>query len=90
MSGAGTTDQSRVEILDKLVADVGDELSAPVTPTTPLISSGLLRSVQTAWLLKYVEREFGVRVRLDRMALRNFETLESVTTLILELRSSAG
>lgn len=84
------TDQTRIEILDKLVADVGDELSAPVTPTTALISSGLLRSVQTAWLLKYVEREFGVRVRLDRLALRNFETLESVTTLILELRASAG
>jgi acyl carrier protein len=85
----------RAEVLDKLTtyartvlpsAQDGGELG----PATPLLTSGLLNSLETARLLSYVEREFGVRIPPGGLVRRNFENLQTITDLVTSLRKPAS
>lgn len=89
-----TVDDDRESVLRRLIAFVGTELipdpeGAPVGPATPLVESGLLKSLETARLLAFLNSEFGVRVPPTEMSRRNFENLERVTDLVVSLRAAA-
>lgn len=85
----------RAEVLDKLTAYArtvlpAKEGAAELGPATPLLTSGLLNSLETARLLSYMEREFGVRVPPGGLVRRNFENLQTITDLVTSLRKPAS
>jgi acyl carrier protein len=75
-------------VLERLTGYARATLSDDIGPTTPLVSSGLLKSVETARLLAFVNSEFGVRVPLAKLGRDNFETLETIAGVVQSLVDS--
>lgn len=68
-----------------------DEASTgPITATTPLISSGLLKSLETARLIAFVKDQLGVRIPPTAMVRTNFENLQTLSDLVDTLRDAAA
>ncbi|MEU9343146.1 acyl carrier protein [Streptomyces sp. NPDC048278] len=89
------TDPDRALLLDQLLRYVREELEAGVpadsiTPDSPLLEMGVLDSVRTARLLAHIRTAYDVRVPPVQMTGEHFRTLETITDLILELRSQAA
>ncbi|MDT0446438.1 acyl carrier protein [Streptomyces johnsoniae] len=61
-----------------------------ITPESQLLELGVLDSVRTARLLAHIRTEYGVRVPPARMTGEHFSTLETITDLILLLRSQSA
>jgi len=83
----------RAVLLEKLTTYVRDELlgeenSADLTSTTPLLEWGVLDSMKMARLLAYIREELGVRVPSKKMIGDHFKNLKNITELVLALRKS--
>jgi len=70
------------QVLDKLTAYAKTRLSPHILPSTPLLGSGLLKSVELARLLAFVHTEFGVRIPVARLVRGGFETLETIASFV--------
>ncbi|SDW71792.1 Acyl carrier protein [Amycolatopsis xylanica] len=77
------------EVLEKLTEYARAELfpATEVRPETALVSSGLLKSVDTARIVAYVHEEFGVRIPLAGLKRDNFENLGRLAALVTSLRT---
>jgi acyl carrier protein len=74
------------QLLARLTGYARSRLSQDIGPTTPLVSAGLLKSVEIAGLLAFVRSEFGVRVPLAHLGRDSFETLETIASLVHSLQ----
>lgn len=54
----------------------------PMTDTTPLITGGLLTSLQTLELVTFIEGRFGIAIDEEELVEDNFETVQAITALI--------
>ncbi|GAA4786513.1 acyl carrier protein [Streptomyces ziwulingensis] len=86
------TDLDRSTLLAELLGYVRDELATGLPPDLitadgPLLELGVLDSVRTARLLAHLRTTYGVRVPPVHMTGEHFRTLETITDLILLLRS---
>ncbi|GGN27826.1 acyl carrier protein [Streptomyces fuscichromogenes] len=89
------TDLERAALLDQLLRYVREELETglpadQITPGSPLLETGVLDSVRTARLLAHIRTAHDVRVPPVHMTGEHFRTLETITDLILLLRSRAA
>jgi peptidyl carrier protein len=89
------TDLDRATLLDQLVHHVREDLATGVsadliTADAPLLELGVLDSVRTARLLAHIRGTYGVRVPPVDMTGEHFRTLETITDLVLALRSRAA
>ena len=81
----------RTRVLDRL-----SEYARTVLPmeavdqNTPLVSSGLLKSLETARLIAFVQEEFAVWLPPTELNRHNFETLGRIADLVTSLRSPDG
>lgn len=87
-------DTERPALLNTLLVYVRDELVgdpdlAEITPTTPLLAWGILDSLRTARLLAHLRDELGVLVPPTHLTGGHFKDVESITDLVLSLRSRA-
>ncbi len=79
--------QSRVR--GYLLANVLSEQDAgELAASTPLISTGILDSVDTLGLTAFLEEEFGVSLAAHEINVDNLDTVERIAALVLE-KSSA-
>ena len=53
-----------------------------LTPTTPLMSSGILDSLATLKLITFLEQEFNVQVTAHEADEEHFDTLEAICALV--------
>lgn len=53
-----------------------------LTPTTPLMSTGILDSIATLKLIMFLEEEFGVQVEPHEADEKHLNTLEAICGLI--------
>ncbi|WP_405868079.1 acyl carrier protein [Streptomyces sp. NBC_01515] len=89
------TDLDRATLLEGLLRYVREELATGVpsdllTADSPLLELGVLDSVRTARLLAHIRTTYGVRVPPVHMTGEHFRSLESITDLILLLRSQTA
>ncbi|MDI5963287.1 acyl carrier protein [Streptomyces sp. SL13] len=89
------TDLDRATLLDQLLRYVKDELAGGVDPElitadSQLLELGVLDSVRTARLLAHIRSEYGTRIPPLYMTGEHFRTLETITDLILLLRSQTA
>jgi acyl carrier protein len=52
---------------------------------TPLLETGTITSISLIHLLRHVEDRFGIHVPPHEMTAKNLQTIESMTTLLLEV-----
>jgi acyl carrier protein len=53
-----------------------------LTPTTPLMSTGILDSLATLKLITFLESEFDIEVRAQEADQEHFNTLEAICDLV--------
>jgi len=53
-----------------------------LTPTTPLVSTGVLDSLAMLRLVNFLEQEFGVRIEAYEADEEHFDTLEAICGMI--------
>ncbi|ADI10827.1 hypothetical protein SBI_07707 [Streptomyces bingchenggensis BCW-1] len=88
------SDTERSALLDTLLGYIRHELVADpdlaeITPTTPLLAWGILDSLRTARLLAHLRDELGVLVPATHLTGGHFKDVESITDLVLSLRSQS-
>ncbi|AGC47276.1 hypothetical protein MYSTI_06003 [Myxococcus stipitatus DSM 14675] len=71
---AGLTRYVAEEILE---GDAEDLL-----PTTPLLELGILNSLETARLMAFVEKQYGIRVPDDAMRVENLSSLKAIADMV--------
>jgi acyl carrier protein len=55
---------------------------ATLTPTTPLMSSGILDSLATLKLITFLEDEFNIEVHAQEADQEHFNTLQAICSLV--------
>ena len=58
-----------------------------LTPTTPLVSSGILDSLAILKLITFLEEQYDIRVEPHEADPEHFNTLESISGLVDSRRS---
>ena len=53
-----------------------------LTPTTPLMSAGILDSLATLKLITFLEQEFNIEVQAHEADEEHFNTLEAICALV--------
>ena len=70
-------------IADRLGALFAESFHIEVpSPDTDLLESGLLDSFQFVELLAHLERQFGLRIRIDDIELDDLRTLERIARMV--------
>ena len=59
-----------------------DEDPDNLTPTTPLMSAGILDSLATLKLIAFLEQEFNIQVAAHEADVEHFDTLEAICGLV--------
>lgn len=57
-----------------------------LTPTTPLMTSGILDSLATLKLITFLEQEFSVQIEAHEADEEHFNTLEAICGLVASKR----
>jgi acyl carrier protein len=83
--------QVQIEIEEFVRAQLlGNDSSAELTPTSPLLEWGVLNSMNIARLLAFIRERFGVHVPPQHIVGANFRDLDSVAGLTVSLADSAA
>jgi acyl carrier protein len=53
-----------------------------LTPTTPLVSSGILDSLATLELVSFLEEKYGIELQAHDVDASRLETLDAITRLV--------
>ncbi|WP_217166212.1 acyl carrier protein [Streptomyces sp. AC512_CC834] len=82
----------RDELIVQLTEFVQERLLAEpdsqgIAPDTPLLEWGILTSINTAQLLTYIRDELGTNIPPTELTGTNFQNLDSITDLLLSLRT---
>ncbi|HEX4935408.1 MAG TPA: acyl carrier protein [Gemmatimonadaceae bacterium] len=65
------------------------ENPANLTPTTPLISGGILDSLATLELVSYLEQAFGIQLEAHEVDTERLDTLERIASVVAAKRPAA-
>ncbi|GAA1311339.1 phosphopantetheine-binding protein [Saccharothrix xinjiangensis] len=63
---------------------------AQLTPTTPLMESGILDSLRVAVLLTHIRDDLGVHVPFERMDARGFADIATISRMLVDAVPVAG
>ena len=66
------------------------ENPATLTPTTPLISGGIIDSIDAVKLIVFLETEFGIEVEAFDADLDNLDTLEALDRFVSAKRQAGA
>lgn len=66
-----------------------DEDPDMLTPSTPLMSAGILDSLATLKLITFLEHEFNVQIEAHEADEEHFNTLEAICALVEAKRQAA-
>ncbi|MBJ6766062.1 acyl carrier protein [Myxococcaceae bacterium JPH2] len=74
------------QILSSLTRYVAHEIledsAEDLTPSTPLLELGILNSLETARMMGFVEKQFGITVPADAMKVENLQTLSAIADMV--------
>jgi acyl carrier protein len=76
-------DSIRRFVLDEFLP--GEEASK-LTPTTPLVSTGILDSLATLKLITFLEQEFGIHIQAHEADEEHLNTLQAICELVASKR----
>lgn len=84
---------SREEISAQLLAYIREsflsgDAEGELDERTPLLEYGILNSLNTATLIAYIRDEFGIVVPLADVTAETFNTVDSLGTMLFEMRAA--
>lgn len=53
-----------------------------IKPDDSLVASGLLDSINILELIDFLEREFNIQIKMEDIAMENFDKLQTITKLL--------
>ncbi|MBU8897885.1 acyl carrier protein [Corallococcus sp. H22C18031201] len=62
--------------------EILEDAAEDLTSTTPLLELGVLNSLETARMMAFVEKQFGITVPADAMRVENLQTLAAITDMV--------
>ena len=79
-----TAESSSMNIIKSYILKefLPDEDPAMLTPTTPLMSAGILDSLATLKLITFLEQEFNIQVEAHEADEEHFNTLQAICELV--------
>ena len=69
-------------IIDLLKSNVEELEDVKITETTELISGGFIESFDVISLISEIENEFNIDISFDDIELEQFNTIESIISII--------
>ena len=57
-----------------------------LTPTTPLITGGILDSIATLKLVSFLEERFGIEIQAHEADVEHLDTIDSIAALVQSKR----
>ncbi len=80
----------RDQLLDDLTRYIAEELlegdAEDLEPSTPLLELGVLNSLETARMMGFIQKKYGITVPSEAMTVENLQTLSAITDLVYGLR----
>jgi len=79
---------SQAQIIDGLRTYISEEVldgeDIGLEATTPLIEWGVINSMEIAKLVNFIHGRFGVDLPSDKITLEHFQSLDSLSRLVME------
>jgi len=81
---------NRDELLDELTRYVVEELldgdADELDASTPLLELGVLNSLETARMMGFVQKKYGISVPAEALKVENLQTLSAIADLVYDAR----
>jgi len=79
-------DQVLADLTHYVTQEILEGDASDLEPTTPLLELGILNSLETARLMGFIQKQYGIAVPTDAMRVENLQTLTTLTELVYGLR----
>lgn len=74
------------QLLASLTRYVAEEIlegeAEDLLPSTPLLELGILNSLETARMMSFIEKQYGITVPADAMRVENLSTLSAIADMV--------
>ncbi|WP_338864537.1 acyl carrier protein [Myxococcus stipitatus] len=84
---------NQAQILAGLTRYIAEEIlegeAEDLLPTTPLLELGILNSLETARMMGFVEKQYGITVPADAMRVENLSTLTAIANMVYACAQSS-
>ncbi|MFY1824604.1 acyl carrier protein [Myxococcus fulvus] len=84
LMGVDTVNQT--QLLASLTRYIAEEIlegeAEELLPSTPLLELGILNSLETARMMSFIEKQYGITIPADAMRVENLATLSAITAMV--------
>ncbi|WP_426752684.1 acyl carrier protein [Myxococcus sp. Y35] len=81
---------NRDELLRELTRYVAEELldgdAEELDASTPLLELGVLNSLETARMMGFVQKKYGITIPSEALKVENLQTLSAIADLVYDAR----
>ncbi|NVJ21059.1 MULTISPECIES: acyl carrier protein [Myxococcus] len=74
------------QLLASLTRYIAEEIlegdAEDLLPSTPLLELGILNSLETARMMTFIEKQYGITVPADAMRVENLSTLSAIADMV--------
>ncbi|NOK01286.1 MULTISPECIES: acyl carrier protein [Myxococcus] len=81
---------NRDDLLDVLTRYVTDELldgdAEDLDSSTPLLELGVLNSLETARMMGFVQKKYGITIPSESLKVENLQTISAIADLVYDAR----
>ncbi|MFY2563669.1 acyl carrier protein [Corallococcus terminator] len=74
------------QLLASLTRYIAEEIlegeAEDLLPSTPLLELGILNSLETARMMSFIEKQYGITVPADAMRVENLSTLTAIADMV--------
>ncbi|AKQ65686.1 hypothetical protein A176_002598 [Myxococcus hansupus] len=74
------------ELTHYVVEELLDGDSNELDASTPLLELGVLNSLETARMMAFVQKKYGISVPAEALKVENLQTLSAITDLVYDAR----
>ncbi|MCP3102833.1 acyl carrier protein [Myxococcus sp. K15C18031901] len=77
---------NQAQLLEGLTRYIADEIlegdAEDLLPSTPLLELGILNSLETARMVGFIEKQYGITVPADALRVENLQTLSAIADMV--------
>ncbi|GHG75439.1 acyl carrier protein [Comamonas sp. JC664] len=74
------------ELTHYVVEELLDGDASELDASTPLLELGVLNSLETARMMAFVQKKYGISVPSEALKVENLQTLSAITDLVYDAR----
>ncbi|MCE9672546.1 acyl carrier protein [Myxococcus stipitatus] len=82
---------NQAQLLEGLTRYIADEIlegeAEDLLPSTPLLELGILNSLETARMVGFIEKQYGICVPAEALRVENLQTLSAIADMVYACRA---